>query len=363
MSLSSSFNTWVALSWAKMVVAVVVTWTCVEPATCKRDAEGAAAGIHDDYMPGMRCSAERIAGILRAKPHRNSNCPVTQAWVDVLLDETADMPSATVVSIGCNKGDDFIFQMRDWSGNSTYAPMVYKALAESIFNDSLTSPRSCTLRADTVREFPYHARPTRGYCIEPLPRTFIFLEACMQELQYLGPVKLVEAAMSSVHGTALFPDAEAGRECFGLDFDPENNPYGTVEVEVKTLDSLMRSESIETIDFLSIDAEGHDVRVLLGALHTLAAHKIRYFEFEYSEHGKWATSDLEDVIDMLDHFGYDCYWALNSGGLSRLTGCWHPTYAAEAFWSNIACISRRQSRTHARMQEIADVSHDGIVSR
>ena len=127
----------------------------------------------------------------------------------------------------------------------------------------------------------------------------------MQELQYLGPVKLVEAAMSSVHGTALFPDAEAGRECFGLDFNPENNPYGTVEVEVKTLDSLMRSESIETIDFLSIDAEGHDVRVLLGALHTLAAHKIRYFEFEYSEHGKWATSDLEDVIDMLDHFGYD----------------------------------------------------------
>ena len=310
-------------------------------------------GKHDDYRPGARCSAERIAGILRTKPHRNSNCPATQAWVDVLLEETADAPSATIMSIGCNKGDDFIYQMRDWSGNSTYDPMEYNVMAASVFNDT----RSCALRADTVHKFTHRTRPTRGYCIEPMPRTFIFLEACMRELHYLGPLTLVEAAMSSVSGTALFPDAAAGREDFGLDFNSETNHYETVEVEVKTLDSLVRTEMIETIDWLSIDAEGHDVRVLLGGLNTLAAHKIRYFEFEYHHHGKWATSDLEDVIDMLDQFGYDCYWALNSGGLSRLTGCWHATYADEATWSNIACISRRQYQTHAWMEEIAHRIH------
>ena len=63
------------------------------------------------------------------------------------------------------------------------------------------------------------------------------------------------------------------------------------------------------------------MRAILGGIRSLAAEKVRYMEFEYHKVGRWSKSDLQDLIDLLDQFGFDYYWALNSGGLRRLTGC------------------------------------------
>ncbi len=84
----------------------------------------------------------------------------------------------------------------------------------------------------------------------------------------------------------------------------------------------------------------------------LASNRVRYFEFEYNSVGRWEKSDLQDLIDLLDQIDYDCYWALNSGGLSRLTGCWHDSYY-ERTWGNVACICRQEQRTHQKMQYVA----------
>ena len=43
---------------------------------------------------------------------------------------------------------------------------------------------------------------------------------------------------------------------------------------------------------LSIDTEGNDMRVLLGAVRLLGAEMIRFLEFEYHKVGHWATADL-----------------------------------------------------------------------
>jgi hypothetical protein len=95
------------------------------------------------------------------------------------------------------------------------------------------------------------------------------------------------------------------------------------------------------------------MQVILGGIHIFAAHLVRYFEFEYHERGRWQTSDLQDLIELLDQFAYDCYWALNSGNLTRLTGCWHDDYN-EKGWSNIACISRKEIFTNRLMESLTD---------
>lgn len=104
---------------------------------------------------------------------------------------------------------------------------------------------------------------------------------------------------------------------------------------------------------MSIDTEGNDLRVLLGGIKTLASDKIKYLEFEYHNVNRWARSDLQDTIDLLDQLNFDCYWALNSGKLSRLTGCWHDSYYSERKWSNVACINRKMKKTHSKMQSLA----------
>ena len=118
-----------------------------------------------------------------------------------------------------------------------------------------------------------------------------------------------------------------------------------------TLDALVQAEGIQRIDHLTIDTEGNDVRVLLGGLGTLTSAKVRYLEFEYHHVGHWARSNLEDLIDMLDNLNFDCYWSLNDGGARKLTGCWHASYD-EKIWSNVACINRRESDTHAYIERL-----------
>lgn len=48
---------------------------------------------------------------------------------------------------------------------------------------------------------------------------------------------------------------------------------------IKTLDWYVREHDIQQIDFLKIDTEGYDFRVLLGGLNTIP--KCRYIQYEH----------------------------------------------------------------------------------
>ncbi len=65
-------------------------------------------------------------------------------------------------------------------------------------------------------------------------------------------------------------------------------------MEVVTLDGLARRHGLGGIDVLTVDTEGNDVRVLLGALRTLPV--VRYLEFEHHAVNRWARSDLQDTV-------------------------------------------------------------------
>jgi FkbM family methyltransferase len=297
---------------------------------------------------GVRCSYHQIGQIASRKPIKHSNCPNTRAWTDVLLKETSSSSSVTVLSIGCNKGDDFVGQMKDWSGDERFSVQTYHKFVKQKFGTF--SGRACTL--SDASNFKVPKRTIRGYCVEPMPNNYKLIETSMQSLKYLGPVTLIQAAISSVPGVSMFPNAETGTESLGLGHAAPSG-VALVLVNVTTIDEIVRAEKISSIEFLSIDTEGNDFRAILGGIRTLAAQMVRYLEFEYHAVGRWAASDLQDLIDLLDQLGFDCYWALNSGGLSRLTGCWHDSYYRDRFWSNIACVDRNLHQTHHKMNQLS----------
>jgi len=158
----------------------------------------------------------------------------------------------------------------------------------------------------------------RGFCIEPKPSTYRLLEQSMSAINYTDAVTLIQAVVSSSSGTTRFSDAAAGTENLGISMGT-----GSVEVAMSTLDRIVAANNIRDIEFLRIDTEGNNMRAVIGAVRSLSARKIRYLEFEYHEVGRWARSDLQDLVDLLDQLNFACYWALKSGGLTRLTGCWH----------------------------------------
>ncbi len=131
----------------------------------------------------------------------------------------------------------------------------------------------------------------RAVCVEPMASTAAAVRRMLGELGWAAAVTLVHAAVSSAPGSALFPVGPAGFEASGLG---SASPGGYLPVEVVTLDGLARRHQLGGIDVLTVDTEGNDVRVLLGALRTLPA--VRYLEFEHHAVNRWARSDLQDTV-------------------------------------------------------------------
>ena len=143
---------------------------------------------------------------------RTRNCPQNNAWMNVLLNETSHVSSPTIFFVGCNKGDDFIAHMHDWSGDSTFSVSRYSTTMTRNF--LTVSDRSCKLKHAADSYVP--RRSVRGFCIEPMPKNFKLIESTMTFLNYSGPVTLIQASISSVPGVDVFPDGDFGVESLGL---------------------------------------------------------------------------------------------------------------------------------------------------
>ena len=61
----------------------------------------------------------------------------------------------------------------------------------------------------------------------------------------------------------------------------------TGRVPLVTADHVAESRGLDNITFLTIDTEGHDSLVLLGARQLLSARRVRVLQFEYHERGLW----------------------------------------------------------------------------
>ena len=105
------------------------------------------------------------------------------------------------------------------------------------------------------------------------------------------------------------------------------------------------------INILSIDVEGFDGDVLLGASPAVL-EQVEYLEFEYNWMGSWKDQHLADMVQMLDETAHmTCYWA-GIDWLWRITNCWMQYYDIHS-WSNVACVNRKLvPRLAKRMEAI-----------
>jgi FkbM family methyltransferase len=90
---------------------------------------------------------------------------------------------------------------------------------------------------------------------------------CLQEtcqINQLSQVKVCAGAASDRSGTVRLA-LHSASEMNEVIFDQIESKGKVEEVSCFTLDSLIESEKLDRVDFLKIDAEGHEVQVLLGS--------------------------------------------------------------------------------------------------
>ncbi len=86
-----------------------------------------------------------------------------------------------------------------------------------------------------------------------------------------------------------------------------------VEVPCVKLDSYCTNHKIPRIDYLKIDAEGAEFKILQGAKRMLSECRIDMLQFEYGGTFQDAGTTLREVFHYLQDFGYDLYKMFDEG--------------------------------------------------
>jgi FkbM family methyltransferase len=145
----------------------------------------------------------------------------------------------------------------------------------------------------------------RGILFEPSSKAFKRLTNRFEQHSQLA---LFRRALADTPGTMTLIYHADFDELSTLANRTIQNPRDTLEnVEVTTVDIAAPESGFETIDFLKIDAEGFDERVLRGATRYLQEGRIKTLQFEYG--GNWADADstLTAALKFLDDCGYDTF--------------------------------------------------------
>lgn len=90
-------------------------------------------------------------------------------------------------------------------------------------------------------------------------------------------------------------------------FDPTEEGVTGLAVPVATLDRMWEQAPRDRLDFLKIDTEGHDYKVIMGARQTIARFR-PHIVFEYNQR-LWQDQGVlfEDVQGFLSDLGYSLY--------------------------------------------------------
>jgi len=113
-----------------------------------------------------------------------------------------------------------------------------------------------------------------------------------------------ELALSDKNGEVLLEDRGGTDSTNRTLEDSQTSNYPTHRVPCRTFDSFLeeREETIERIDAIKIDVEGHENSVLKGMKRTLTELRPKLVIFEYLQ-----RTNLNETRSLFDSFGYQIY--------------------------------------------------------
>jgi len=141
-----------------------------------------------------------------------------------------------------------------------------------------------------------------GIAIEPVPATALLLRKNIP-ITHINQIEIKELAVGDVVGKfSIFAEENDG-ECSSFVRDHTKNGHELV-VEVTTIDNEWTEAGCPFIDFLKIDAEGYDLKVLRGATKFIASQQVGVIQFEYNAPWARSGSTLFEALTILSNAGY-----------------------------------------------------------
>ncbi len=146
----------------------------------------------------------------------------------------------------------------------------------------------------------YAYEPSRSAC-----------EVLKQKFSANNRVIIKQCAVGDVNGEASFVEEFACSQTSHLS-TVQTPTHGSITVKVVTLDDEFK-DSTEPIDYLKIDVEGLDMKVLYGCRELLQNRKIKFIQFEYNTFWLRYGSSLQEAIAYLKKLDYEIRLITPSG--------------------------------------------------
>jgi FkbM family methyltransferase len=142
-----------------------------------------------------------------------------------------------------------------------------------------------------------------GLLFEPSPQTAAHLRTILAK-EGLEKLEVIERAASDHSGEAVFYAEPGFGETSSLYAAANRILASAVTVTLGRLDDELSARSFPQVDFLKIDAEGHDFFALLGGTNYISNRKISVVQFEYNCSWIFAGATLSRAFDFLQAHGY-----------------------------------------------------------
>jgi FkbM family methyltransferase len=140
------------------------------------------------------------------------------------------------------------------------------------------------------------------WAFEPSEATF---RALTEEVRGCDNVHLRNIGFGDSDSTAtLYSPGDGSKLSSIYDMTPRFARLGmshpvAERVNLTTIDSFLSDEGIEWVDFLKLDVEGHELKILDGARDALANGRIRAIQFEFSAANVYSRVFFRDFYDRL----------------------------------------------------------------
>jgi FkbM family methyltransferase len=178
----------------------------------------------------------------------------------------------------------------------------------------------------------------RVLAVEPSSREFGRLKRNV-ELNQLGNIESFRLALYSHAGSGRLARAGFGHEGQNAVGDQIPNPQvpaaGSENVALETLDAFAAAQNLKRLDFLKLDAEGSEARILEGGFATLQRFKPVTLMEVAPAHLAAQGSTTDDLLGLITDVGYQA-WVFDREGLPRRhrdgEGLSHNIIAAPAKW-------------------------------
>lgn len=156
-------------------------------------------------------------------------------------------------------------------------------------------------------------RDSKIYSFEPLKSSFETLVKNLSGKQNIVPVNL--GLSNKVERHSLFSNIENPRlsSLYNRKLDHFNIKLDNIEyVELSTIDNYCKNNFINKIDFLKIDVEGHELKVLDGAKEMIANGGISFIQFEFGGCNIDSRTFFQDFFYLLKD-KYELYRIFKNG--------------------------------------------------